>query len=182
MDKISRIKTRRKKLELTQEELAQRAGVSQSLIAKIESKNIDPSYSNASKILDTLSQLENKNEMSAEEIMNKKIISVSPENTIELTIEKMKKYEISQLPVLNGNHVVGYISESIIIDNLLKNNKQNLKVRSVMEDSPPIVPTTTTRDLIADLLKQFPLVLVKKKEKIKGIITKSDLIRFIYKS
>ena len=41
---ISEIKKRRKKLEITQTQLAVHANVSQSMIAKIESNMIEPSY------------------------------------------------------------------------------------------------------------------------------------------
>ena len=49
---IKEIKILRKKLEITQNELAKKSGVSQSLIAKIESSNIDPAYSSIKKIFD----------------------------------------------------------------------------------------------------------------------------------
>ncbi|MBN2422768.1 CBS domain-containing protein [Candidatus Woesearchaeota archaeon] len=180
MEELKQIKLLRKKLGLTQSELAIRANVSQSLIAKIESNKIDPSYNNAKKILETLTQLESKKDLTAKEIMNSRIISVSPDDSIKSAISKMKKFDISQLPVLDGNHAVGYVSESIIIDNLLNESKDNL-IKNIMEDSPPIVPLDTSKTIIASLLKQFPLVLVKEKENLKGIITKADLLKVLYK-
>ena len=42
MDELIELKKLRKKLGLTQNQLAKRANVSQSLIAKIESNKIDP--------------------------------------------------------------------------------------------------------------------------------------------
>ena len=57
---LEEIKKIRKKLELTQTELADRAGVSQSLIAKIEAGRIDPTYSKTKKIFAALSDLEKR--------------------------------------------------------------------------------------------------------------------------
>ncbi|MBI2647565.1 helix-turn-helix domain-containing protein, partial [Candidatus Woesearchaeota archaeon] len=57
------VKKIRKKLELTQTQLANRAGVSQSLIAKVESGRIDPTYSKTKKIFSALSELEKKEEI-----------------------------------------------------------------------------------------------------------------------
>lgn len=51
---LDEIAKRRKLLGLTQKQLAKIAGVSQSFIAKIESGKIDPSYSKAKAIFDTL--------------------------------------------------------------------------------------------------------------------------------
>ena len=61
---LNEIKIIRKKYGLTQSKLANIANVSQSLIAKIESGRIDPTYSNAQKIfsaLDTLRKDKEKN-------------------------------------------------------------------------------------------------------------------------
>ncbi|MFH0876035.1 MAG: CBS domain-containing protein [archaeon] len=181
MDEISSIKAIRKKLGITQGELAIKSGVSQSLIAKIESGNIDPSYTNAKNIFETLRQIESKNEITAKEMLNSRIIFLSPKDTIKSAIDKMKKYEISQIPVIDSNEVVGYVSESILLDNLLQQNSQEAFIESVMEYAPPVVPESTTKEIIVSLLKQFPLVLIKEKSKLKGIITKADLIRLLYK-
>ena len=97
---LEEIKKIRKKLEMTQTELANRAGVSQSLIAKIESGRIDPTYTKAKKIFSALSELEKKEEIKAEQIMTSRIISISPDMSIKDAISKMKKFNISQLPVI----------------------------------------------------------------------------------
>ncbi|MBU4502216.1 MAG: helix-turn-helix domain-containing protein, partial [Nanoarchaeota archaeon] len=47
---LEEIKIRRNKIGLTQTQLARLAGVSQSLIAKIESKKIDPTFSKTKSI------------------------------------------------------------------------------------------------------------------------------------
>ena len=54
---LSEVKVIRKKLGLTQGELAKAAGVSQSLIAKIESTKIDPTYSKVKLIFHALESL-----------------------------------------------------------------------------------------------------------------------------
>ena len=62
---LDEIKKIRKKIGLTQTGLANRAGVSQSLIAKIESGRIDPTYTKTQKIFAALSDLEKKDEVKA---------------------------------------------------------------------------------------------------------------------
>ena len=70
---LEEIKEIRKKFGLTQSELAKRAGVSQSLIAKIEANMLDPGYSKTKQIFDALENLTQKEELTAQQIMQKKM-------------------------------------------------------------------------------------------------------------
>jgi len=176
---IEEIKHIRKKLGLTQNELAQRAQVSQSLIAKVESGRLDPTYSNAQKIFNALNELSKKNELKAEELMTDRIISVSPEDPIKDAIVKMKKFNISQMPVIEEQKSIGFVSESIILEALLKS--QAKRVKEIMQDSPPIISKNTTLSVVSTLLKFHPLILVSEDGRLKGIITKSDLLAKVYK-
>ncbi len=176
---INEIKHIRKKLSLTQNELAQRAQVSQSLIAKIESGRLDPTYSNARKIFDALQEMSKKHEAKAEEIMTSKIISVSPDEDVKAAIEKMRKFNISQMPVIEHDKSIGLVSESTILEAML--NKKDKKIKDIMEDSPPVISKNTSLTVISDLLKFFPLILVSDDGRLKGTITKSDLLAVMYK-
>ncbi len=179
MEDLREIKLRRKQLGLTQAELARLAGVSQSLIAKIESNLIDPSYGNAKKIFLALSSKESAQDLSAKDIMIQKIISLDRKSGLKSAISKMKKYEISQLPVMEGSKVVGYVSEKTILDAIL-GEKDYQKVEEIMESPPPIVPEETTKKAIVNLLKYFPLILISDRGRLKGIITRADLLRSMY--
>ncbi|MEK6827858.1 MAG: CBS domain-containing protein [Nanoarchaeota archaeon] len=177
---LEEIKKIRKKLGMTQTELANRAGVSQSLIAKIESGRIDPTYTKTKKIFAALSELEKKEEIKAEQLMTNKIISISPSTSIKEAIAKMKKHQISQMPVIDEQKLVGLVSESTILDALLKS--KSAKVKEVMQESPPIVSKMTPIQVISNLLKHYPMVLVSQEGRLIGLITKSDLLAKMYKS
>jgi len=165
---------------LTQTELAKKANVSQSLIAKIESGKIDPTFTKTKKIFETLSDLEKKEEVKAEEVMKKNIISIAPKDNIKNSIQKMKKYNISQMPVIEDNKAVGLISESILLDALME--EKGKKVKEIMEDTPPIVSKNSSIKVISSLLHHYPMVLVAESGKLVGLITKSDLLEKLYKS
>lgn len=176
---LEEIKKIRKTLGMTQTELANRAGVSQSLIAKIESGRIDPTYTNTKKIFTALSELEKKEEIKAEQLMTSKIISIGSAASVKDAIDKMKKHEISQLPVIDSNKLVGLVSESIILDALL--NSKGKIVRDVMQDAPPIVSKTASIQVVSNLLKHYPMVAVSEEGRLIGLITKSDLLGKLYK-
>ena len=176
---LSEIKKIRKSLGLTQTDLAKRANVSQSLIAKIESGKIDPTFTKTKKIFETLDLLQNKEEIKADELMNRKVVSVSPVDSIKESISKMKKYGISQMPVLDGQNVVGLVSESTLLDALM--SKKSNKIEEIMEESPPTVSKTASVKVVSSLLKHYPIVLVSESGKLVGLITKADLLAKLYK-
>jgi len=45
-----------------------------------------------------------------------------------------------------------------------------------MKEAPPLISVTTSIDVITNLLKFYPFILIGQKGQIKGVITKSDLI------
>ncbi len=177
---IKDIKKIRKKLNLTQTELAKKSKVSQSLIAKIEAGNLDPTYSNAKKIFSTLDELTQKQEIKAEEIMVKKVISVKPEEKIKNIIRQMRKHNISQVIVQDREKLVGFVSEKDVLDSFTKGEK-GIKAKDIMEEAPPTISKNASITIISDLLKVYPIVAVMEKGKIIGVITKSDILRKAYK-
>lgn len=177
---LADIKEIRKKFGLTQAELAYKSGVSQSLIAKIEAGKLDPTYTNAKKIFDALNELTQQKEAKAKDIMNTKLVYVDPSDDAHTVIKKMKKYEISQLPVVDEEKIVGYVSETMILDSFSK-GKNNFKAKDIMEESVPTVSGNATASVVSNLLRFYPMVLVMEQGKIQGVITKSDIIRRAFK-
>lgn len=174
---ISEIKPIRKKLGITQFELAKQANISQSLIAKIEAGILDPTYSKVSKIFDVFNSLSKSKELKAKNIMNKKLISINPETKIKDAIKEMRKHGISQTPVIKNNNCIGLVSETIILNSFTK--KDIDKVKDIMEDAPPIIAKDTSIEIISNLLRFYPIVLVSEKGILQGVITKSDILKSI---
>ena len=176
--KLEQIKRFRKKYGLTQKELANRSGVSQSLIAKIEAGNLDPTYTNANKIFEVLEEMREKKEVKAQHVMHKKVDFAKKKDTIKDIIKMMKKKGISQLPVISNGNVCGMISERIILKSIMDNPEKTamLKVEDIMEDAPPIVSLKTRLTTLLNLMREYSVVLVADKGEIKGIISKSDLL------
>lgn len=178
---IEQIKKMRKNMELTQKELAAAINVSQSTIAKIEARSVSPSYDLIKKIFNFFDSVEKKNQTKARDIMNKKIIHANKDSKISRAVDLMKSYGYSQLPVISGNHSVGSISEETVVslissgESLKKIMKK--KIEEVMEDSFPVVSEDTPIIAVSALLQHTSAVIVNKKGKISGIITKSDLLK-----
>ncbi len=175
---LSEIKQIRKNLGLTQKQLAEKSNVSQSFIAKIESGGIDPTYTNAQRIFAALSHLTKNEEKKAADIMNRHIVSLKPEHKAGEAVFVMKRYNISQVPVISKNRVLGIVSEATIL-NYIDRNINFLFLKDIMEDAPPIIPKEASMSVISDMLKHFPILLVQDSGKLKGVITKADLFKNI---
>lgn len=177
---LGSIKIRRQKLGIKQKELADMTKTSQSLIAKIESEKLNPSYGIIKRIFMTLDSLEYKTEKKLAEVMIKHLISLQKNEKIKKAIEIMKKNSISQLPVFNGKEVVGSISESIIYNKVLEGYSRktldNMQIGEIMGEGFPIVRADFPISTVIPLLKSSEAILLTEKGKIVGIITKSNLI------
>ena len=180
---LSEIKNQRKKISLTQSELARQTGVSQSLIAKIESNVIVPSYSNAKKLFDFFEIIQKEHDAKVSDFMTLKVISVKKDTPLRIAIKTMEKNSISQLPVLDDGKSVGTLSEKTALEviNRAENSKDVLEksVELVMEDSMPQINEDTPFQLVSSIMGHYSGVLVTKNGEVIGIITKSDLLRAI---
>jgi predicted transcriptional regulator len=175
---ISEIKRIRKKLNLTQTELAKRAGVSQSLIAKVEAGRIDPTYSKTRKIFDALSSLSDVQEPKAKDLMNRKIISVNSNNSVHHVSLLMRKHNISQVPVMEKQRVAGLISETTILELVAQGKKlENLVAKEIMQEQPPLISANTPSRIVLELLRFSQMVLVTENGQITGVITKADVLK-----
>lgn len=180
---LTELKFKRKQFNLTQAELAHETGISQSLIAKIESGAVVPAFDKAKKLFDFFEEKEKGVKVKAKNIMNSKIYSVKASATVKDAARLMKKHGVSQLPVFEGERIVGAVSEQSIVagmqetENVADLNRQ--KVSEIMLDAMPIIQEETPFDVIAALLEHHSGLLVAKKGKIKGIISKADLLSVI---
>src|SRR3989338_6932555 len=174
---LHEIKLLRKKLGITQFELAKRAGVSQSLIAKIEADRIDPTFTKTQKIFEALQALSQKQSKKAKDIMNPQVFSVRSDDILMTVVEKMRTYNISQLPVVD-HHVIGVVSESSILDKLRDGKDVHaLRVKEIMEDCPPLVSEETDVTVLSLLLRHTPMVLISRHGKLSGLVTKADILK-----
>lgn len=171
----------RRKLGLTQRELAKMSGVSQSLISKIERGRISPSYEAVRRIFQALevARAESGVKLLAKDICTKDVICVDVSDPLSKAINLMKKYGISQLPVLRNGNPVGSISESSIVRKLEGIKSMNVSVGEIMDEAFPIIPEEASLNLVKQLLQEYPAVLLQKDGKITGIVTKADLFKVL---
>lgn len=175
------LRNRREALGMRQTELAKRAGISQSMVARIEAGNVDPRSSTLKKIVQVLNSAGEK-KVTADRIMHSPVLFVSPGDSITVALGIFEKNNISQLPVIENGIPVGCISESMImkaIEQQRLHRTQPVPVRNFTEPGFPTVPSDMDVETVVSILQQNHAVLVVDGGVVRGVITKHDLIPLI---
>lgn len=109
------------------------------------------------------------------------LVSVYAEELVSHAIAKMRKYSISQIPVMRDGKFVGSLDEAHTYQVLVEDHtKLNAPISSIMQKAFPIVNPNTSIEEISKLInKETPAVLVEFDDNKFNIITKQDIISAI---
>jgi predicted transcriptional regulator len=183
LPRLEEIGRRRRLLALSQKQLAKFSGVSQSMIAKIESGRISPSYPKTKTIFDILEGLERRNEAKAKNISHVKIVGVQARDPVSKGVRIMREAKYSQLPVFNGTQVVGSLTEKVIVERLVSipNPEEFSKqpIENIMDEAFPTIGEEAPVSMVSALLQYSPAVLVTRRGHVVGIITKADVLKVL---
>ena len=169
--RLSTVGKRRKILGITQQRLAKMCGISQSLLAKIESGNVNPSYSVAVGLFETLDVLEQNGAATSRDIMKKSVVILNPRQRIAAAVKISKQHAYSQFPVAYGGKLVGSITTKDMLD-----APKDATVGAFLSDQLPTVSESTPIEAVKQLLKSSQAVIVLNRGAIVGIITAEDLL------
>jgi len=170
------LKERRQALELTQSELAERAGVSQPLIARIEGGDVDPRLSTLRGIVEALDQAEG-DVVRAADLMNEDPVSVPPDDSVESARDVMIEEGFSQLPVIRDGNPRGIISNTDIRRTSEERDESvgQLPVAEVMHESIATKEPEATLEEVDASLDHQRAVLVVSGGSVVGIVTEADV-------
>lgn len=167
------LRERRTGLGLTQSELADRADVSQPLIARIEGGDVDPRLSTLRRIVNALQEAEG-GILRAADLMNGPIVSVAPDDSVREAKQLMDSEGYSQVPVIRNGRPDGLIGNSDIRQRQ-EDNVGELPVAEVMHESITTVEPDATLEEIDAYLDHHDAVLVVEGGETVGIITDADI-------
>ncbi|MDE2997003.1 MAG: pyridoxal-phosphate dependent enzyme [Bacteroidota bacterium] len=109
---------------------------------------------------------------------DERLISVTPRDTLGTAIDRMVEHSISQLPVIDGEKVVGSLTESVVLNRLIEEpGAKEHAVEDNMGAPLLVVDAHIPLSSLSNHLKEAPgAVLVRGDDNQYHIITKSDLI------
>jgi len=111
--------------------------------------------------------------------VKQKLVTIQPSHTVSEAVELMKKYDIEHIPVMNGNGIIGAISESGLFNKVFSNpDIKTATIESVMEQPFPVVDFNTPLEKLRSLInKDNGAVLGKDDAGNYHIVTKYDVIQ-----
>lgn len=110
----------------------------------------------------------------------RQLITVKSEDRVRDAIRLMKEYDISQLPVMQDEEIVGSVSENTLLTFILENplNHADQPVSAIMDAPFPLVeedlPVTKLNKVVS---KKTPAVMARDKSGKLHILTKYDILQ-----
>lgn len=106
------------------------------------------------------------------------LIQVTPQATVRQALNLMSTYNVSLLPVLEGESGLGAVSEQSLMARALEDGQVlDRPVRDVMDPPFPVVEGDMPADRLAAMLsRETPAALVRRDGRIAGIVTRYDLL------
>ncbi len=107
------------------------------------------------------------------------LVSVKSSDKVFEALEMMDKYNLSTVPVIDGDKCVGSIRESSIIDKVIKDRTiSGSDVKQVMEKKLQLIDFDTEFPKAQEVLRKENAILVSQHGIIKGILTRYDVLDF----
>jgi len=108
------------------------------------------------------------------------VVTVTPEDTLATTHRRMKLYDVSQLPVLEGERLVGIIDESDLLVAVTRDAEAFREpVRTAMVAKVETLPHTAPIDALLPIFAKDHVAVVEKNGKFVGLITRIDFINHL---
>jgi len=109
------------------------------------------------------------------------LIVMRPNETLATVYQRMKLYDVSQLPVIDGDEIVGIIDESDVMMYVYDDNsKFEDEVCKAMTANLEFMPVTSPLAKLLPIFDQGKIAIVKDDDdKFLGLITRIDLLNYL---
>jgi cystathionine beta-synthase len=106
------------------------------------------------------------------------LVTIDAAETVQEAFSRMRKFDISQIPVVRGTEIVGSLSDSHLYANLCENPElRHVPVEQLMQKPYPFVPANAKlEDISKQINRENDAVMVRDMLGKVHIITKYDII------
>lgn len=114
---------------------------------------------------------------------SREVVTVGPKDTIRTAHKRMKMYDISQLPVIDQENIIGIVDESDVLIAVHSNaSALDSSVDHIMTTSLKVISPNESPDNVFNMLTSGLVALVADADHFYGIITKMDLVDYLRKT
>jgi cystathionine beta-synthase len=108
------------------------------------------------------------------------LVTVSADQTVSDALYLTNQYNLTTIPVFDGEKCVGSLNEIKLLKGLMEDrNIASKNVKEVMDGKPPILEVNENIERAIDELKKNQAVLVSEYGVISGILTNYDVLDFV---
>ena len=108
------------------------------------------------------------------------VATVNADETVLNAYQRMKLYDVSQLPVLKDGRIVGIVDEEDILLGVYDNPGHFRRpVSEAMESHLVTVPPDATLEQLMDIFKRGMVAIVVDRGEFLGLITRIDLLNWL---
>lgn len=107
------------------------------------------------------------------------VFQVAPTATMRDVIEEMKKHDISQMPVMDGDRVIGVITERDLLNGLMEQGDASRTIEPLIDSDFAVVEPLNKLSMLSQFFTKDLTVLVMDDGRLTGVITKIDYIDFV---
>ncbi len=126
---------------------------------------------------------ENKGDLSdliARQHNDRATITIGPEDTLQTAYSRMKLYDFQQLPVLDGQKVVGIIDESDILLSIYGDDARfRSPVREAMTSRLDTVQVDAPISRLLPIFDRGHVAIVERGDEFLGLITRYDMLNYL---
>ncbi len=112
------------------------------------------------------------------------LVSIPAETAVRDALAIMSKNNFSQLPVVEGNEVLGVFSFRSFAEGMRKLPSESDPLSLLVEDFVEDLKFATINDELASLLDEFDLkdaVLLGTQDQLQGVVTTADALKYFYR-
>src|SRR5690606_39196749 len=107
-------------------------------------------------------------------------VVVSPKDTLTVAYQRMKMYDVSQLPVMDGEQIVGIVDESDVLLHVFGDESRFLDpVATAMVRKLDLVEVTAPMESLLPVFSRGHVAIVVDHGRFLGLITRIDLLNYL---
>ncbi len=109
-----------------------------------------------------------------------KVHTAQAKDSVKAIIRRMKEFGISQIPVLDGQKLLGVVAEKDMLEFLVQGEaKLESEVGPLVETGFTVADLETPVASLSKLFNQSPVVIIMDNNQVTGIVTKIDVIEYM---